>query len=530
MCGILLIFSKKNKLEKKICSSASDQIKSRGPDQFFENYFLNNRLYISNSILSITGEINKKKDLFKSQNKNFSIAFNGEIYNWQEIKKSRKKFYNYKIDTELLVNMHEEFDPIEIPKKIDGMFAYCIYNQKNKKIHFSSDVQGEKKLFYFNNDNYLIISSTISSILVALGKKELNLDSINNYFATRHYLFFDETCYKNIKILKPGNLVNFDLNCNTLSNNKFDDPLSWISEKKMNEFKKMKEIEILDYFEILLLDQLKKMIPNKKFGSIFSGGIDSSLQTALLSKIQKPNDIITLNHVGKDKITENIHKFQKFIENKINVLHINKKNYFNDLKKSYEITQFPFLVHDFVGKNQLSKFFKNKGCKVFFAGDGADELFGGYQAYSKINWNTKEIKNLSPYSNFNINEISGNTKISDKMNKLWNETYSRYAFCINKVDQKIQASLFCDYFIEAVSVGNIGTDIMCSHNGIEPRNVYIQQKIIKEIINVPIKYKINLKSKDNKMILKPSIIKVSVSFSILVIVSKTVTSGCWFRL
>ena len=74
-----------------------------------------------------------------------------------------------------------------------------------------------KKLFYFNNDNYLIISSTISSILVALGKKELNLDSINNYFATRHYLFFDDTCYKNIKILKPGNLVNFDLNSNILS-------------------------------------------------------------------------------------------------------------------------------------------------------------------------------------------------------------------------------------------------------------------------------------------------------------------------
>ena len=56
----------------------------------------------------------------------------------------------------------------------------------------------------------------------------------------------------------------------------------------MNKFEKMKEIEIIDYFEMLLLNQLKKMIPNKKFGSIFSGGIDSSLQTALLSKIQKP--------------------------------------------------------------------------------------------------------------------------------------------------------------------------------------------------------------------------------------------------
>ena len=95
----------------------------------------------------------------------------------------------------------------------------------------------------------------------------------------------------------------------------------------------MKENEIIEYFNILISDQLKAMVPNRKFGSIFSGGIDSSLQTALLTKIHKPNKIITLNHVGKDKITENINLFQKFIQNKINVIHINKKKYLNDLKK-----------------------------------------------------------------------------------------------------------------------------------------------------------------------------------------------------
>ena len=188
---------------------------------------------------------------------------------------------------------------------------------------------------------------------------------------------------------------------------------SWISERKTNDFIRMKENEIIEYFNILISDQLKAMVPNRKFGSIFSGGIDSFLQTALLTKIHKPNKIITLNHVGKDKITENINLFQKFIQNKINVIHINKKKYLNDLKKSYEITKFPFLVHDFVGKYQLSKFFKDNGCKVFFAGDGADELFGGYQAYSKINWGSKEVENISPYSSFKpekFNKKTGDAK------------------------------------------------------------------------------------------------------------------------
>lgn len=512
MCGILVIFSKKRKLEKKVCSSASRLIKSRGPDQFFENYFLNNRLYISNSILSITGELTKEKDLFKSKNRNFLIAFNGEVYNWEEIKSLNEELWQFKNDTEVLVNMHEKFPSSEVPKKIDGMFAYCIYDQKKKKIYFASDVQGEKKLFYFNNEDYLIISSTISSILAVLGKKELNLDSINNYFSTRHYLFFGDTCYKNIKILNPGSILTYDLIKNSLVKKKFDDPLSWISERKMLEFNKMKEIDIVKYFEMILLEQLNKMIPDKKFGSIFSGGIDSSLQTALLAQVQKPSNIIALNHIGKDNITKNIDKFQKFITNKINVLHISKKNYLNDLKKCYEITKFPFLTHDFVGKYQLSKFFREKDCKVFFAADGVDELFGGYQFYSKINWLSKKIENPSPYSHFSYSKNIKNSFISEKMRKLWKQAYVRYNFNTNKASQKIQASLFTDYFIQAISVGNIGTDIMCSHNGIEPRNIYIQKNVIKEVINLPVKYKINLKSKDPKMILKPLLKKIFLNY------------------
>jgi asparagine synthetase B (glutamine-hydrolysing) len=139
-------------------------------------------------------------------------------------------------------------------------------------------------------------------------------------------------------------------------------------------------------------------------------------------------------------------------------------------------------------------------------------LFGGYKLYSKINWLSKKIENPSPYSNFSYEKNIKNSVIPEKMSKLWRQAYMRYNFNRNKTNQKIQASLFTDYFIQAISVGNIGTDIMCSHNGIEPRNIYIQKNIIKEVINLPVKYKINLKSKDPKMILKPLLKKIFLNY------------------
>ena len=83
MCGILLIFSKKDFLNRKHCSNATKKIKSRGPDKLLKKFYYNDKLYIANSILSITGKLKSKNDsLISSQTKNFDIAFNGQIFNF----------------------------------------------------------------------------------------------------------------------------------------------------------------------------------------------------------------------------------------------------------------------------------------------------------------------------------------------------------------------------------------------------------------------------------------------------------------
>ena len=85
MCGIFLAFSKKKFLNKKICDDAIKDLFNRGPDSLKFNYFFNEKLFIANTILSITGNLKKSSDLNVSENNNFYVSFNGEIYNYQDL-------------------------------------------------------------------------------------------------------------------------------------------------------------------------------------------------------------------------------------------------------------------------------------------------------------------------------------------------------------------------------------------------------------------------------------------------------------
>ena len=160
----------------------------------------------------------------------------------------------------------------------------------------------------------------------------------------------------------------------------------------------MNEKKITKKFEKLLLNQAKLMIPSTKFGCIFSGGIDSSLQTSLINSIKRPNAIGVLHYKNKDKITENISNFQKFFKVKINKISISIKEYLKDLIEVYRIE----IGHCKIKASKstqkiISKFFKKKNCKVYFSADGCDELFGGYELYKKIDW-LDDKKSISPYN------------------------------------------------------------------------------------------------------------------------------------
>ena len=516
MCGIFLVISKKKKVDKKNCLSVLENLKKRGPDDSKYSFYNDGLIFIGNTILNITGKLDKKlRSPIKSHTSRYHIAFNGEIYNYKELAKKYLKIEpNNKVsDTKILVNLHEKFKPEQIPILLDGMFAYIIYDETTNEILIANDTQGEKNLYMYQSKNEIIFSSNISSILKFNPKIKFNKTVIKNYFVTRHLTPFNNTCYKNIKVLNPGSFLKVNaLNLN-IKKKIFENPIDWIDIKKYKANHKLSELGASNKIENILINQAKKMIPKRKFACIFSGGIDSSLQSAIINKIKKPNILATLHHDSKDEITKYISKFQKFFKTKIFKINITPIEYFNDLISIYKNSMLPVYTHSVVGIHQISKFFKKKKCKVYFAADGADELFGGYKIYEDLDWKSNNLS-LSPYSSINRN-ILKKFKIKDKkykkkINDFRRRVKMKYSFLKNKEEINIQTNLFCDYFIQSVKVGNACNDMIGSDNSIEIRNIFVQKDVIKEIINMPTKFKINLNNKKEfktKIILKKLFIK-----------------------
>ena len=317
MCGILLIHSKNKVLSRNNCINSAKDLFKRGPDSFKYEFFNNSSLFISNTVLSITGKDKNKKKLTRSDNNRFIITFNGEIYNYQNINNNKKYDYKKDTDTKILVDMYENFTNKNIPKMLNGMFAYIIYDQSKKILQIVNDPQGEKNLYYFNDKNYFIVASKISTITKFLGKYDLNVNSIKNYFLTRHYMPNQNTCFKGIKIFNSSSINYYSLKSKKLKNKIIDNPINWITKKNYSKFKNMEEDQVIDYFERQIINQLKLMIPDRKFGCIVSGGIDSTLQAKLINNISNPSINVALDYGSKDPIMKNLDKFNQFFKKKI---------------------------------------------------------------------------------------------------------------------------------------------------------------------------------------------------------------------
>lgn len=392
MCGLNFYYTDTDSenSRKWLCEN-KESISHRGPDHYREMFLHNNHFGFAHSRLSILDLEPRSHQPFKY--KNLIILFNGEIYNFNELKNDLLKMGHNFIttsDTEVLLHLYDEWG-IEGFSKLDGMYAFVIYDEDSRNIIFSRDRFGEKPLYYFYDNNSIRISSNFRT-LKPLSKISKKLLALNLKYG---YNFNGQTISQNISECIPGNIYKFSYDTNKLS----------IIERppQQQTFNLGSELTFEDYkchLDNLLKESVAKtLIADVDVGVMLSGGVDSSLLLYYAQEARRNikaytisfNNFPEFDESGKAKqickelgVNQEIIDFGKFSVD--DYIKICKNNYHPFTDTSILPT---YLIHKKIKKH----------LKVVISGDGADELFGGYKQYRAFQL-LKKIPKLKCFSNF----------------------------------------------------------------------------------------------------------------------------------
>jgi len=373
MCGFVGYINKKEK-DKKIIREMSKVIVHRGPDD--EAYFENDDIALAFRRLSFLDLKNGGQPMY-NEDKSLVITFNGEIYNFKEIKedllKKGHKFTNNS-DTEVIIHGYEEYKE-KIVDKLRGMFAFVIWDIKNKEMFGARDPFGIKPFYYTNQNDTFIFGSEIKSFIKHPDfKKEVNKEALKPYL-TFQYSVLEETFFKDVYRLKPGHY--FKYKDGEIKINKY---FNYTYEEKEIEFEK-------------LVDNINKNVKHSvdihrisdvKVGAFLSGGIDSSYVVSVL----KPDETFS---VGFDYEKFNETNYAKELSDMLGIKNkrklINADEFFDNLENVQYYSDEPHANLSAVPLYFLSALAR-EDVKAVLSGEGADELYGGYESY----YETKSFK------------------------------------------------------------------------------------------------------------------------------------------
>jgi asparagine synthase (glutamine-hydrolysing) len=375
MCGISGLFKINVSLE--FIHPMVQSLKHRGPDA--QEYWIDKELEIAfgHARLSIVDIQGGKQPMTDAYGR-YTIVFNGEIYGFRELKLRYNKYpYQNRSDTELIFAMLYEHG-YEFVKRLPGMFAFVIYDREKKELFGARDRFGEKPFYYTTQFGGFAFASELKT-LKKISPEELNLDlrSVSSYME-RLYVPANKCIYQEINKLEPANYFIY-------KNGSLEIKRYW---EKPEMTQKIDFWEAIDLLNDKLVESVKKqLIADVTVGSFLSGGLDSSLITAIAAKISdKPictySFGFTLTQSRNELKEARNHaikigtKHTEFDERDFNVFDV-----FQKLQKYFDE---PFgdssAIPMYIISNHASKY-----GRVILTGDGGDELFGGYsQWYSKV--------------------------------------------------------------------------------------------------------------------------------------------------
>lgn len=407
MSGLTGWWSKNSKINRELFYSMRDTLSHRGPDEYGSYFSLDEKFALGYRSLKLNANDDLTNQPLTNENKNIWIIFNGIIFNSKIIKKllTNKSYkFNSNSDAELILHAYNEWG-MELLQKIDGSFAFAIFDEKLQKLFLTRDKFGVKPIYYYFDKENLIFASEIKAIIKnSKIKKELNEQSISEYFIYR-YIPSPNTIFKNISKIKPGYYAEIDENFNIYHIKYFD---LKIDNKKCRRKKLIKEIESL------IREAIKEQSNStEEISSFLSGGYDSSIIVKYLSELKQGFNTYSIGFKDWEKSE---HKFAEKIASIYKTNHHSKildTESFNILDELMYFYDDPIADISIIPTYLAAKLASTKN-KIIFSGEGGDEIFAGYSWHKDYLWEISkaELKKAKkwkwelPINNFNIDSYA----------------------------------------------------------------------------------------------------------------------------
>ncbi|HAM95388.1 TPA: asparagine synthase (glutamine-hydrolyzing) [Candidatus Azambacteria bacterium] len=371
MCGIAGFIGQG---DKKILSQMTDSIRHRGPDD--EGFFVLGETHLGMRRLSIIDLAGGKQPIFNEDGQ-IAVIFNGEIYNFLELKDKLVKNghqFKTKSDTEVIAHLYEE-EGEKLFEKLNGMFAIALWDDRKKKLVLARDRFGKKPLYYCVFDQTFVFGSELKAILKHPSvKKELDMEALN-YYLTYEYVPTPKTIFKNIFKLEPASYLIFQNG--KIRKEKFYDIKFGVYPEKLSEKEYMSELD--KQLERAVSSRLISDVP---LGIFLSGGLDSGTIAYYAQKASSQK--IKTFSIGFSDPSFDESVYARKVSHHLDTEHhehiLEAEELFNLVPKITDLLDEPLADASIVPTYLLSKFTKEK-VTVALSGDGGDELLMGYPTF-----------------------------------------------------------------------------------------------------------------------------------------------------
>lgn len=517
ICGIYQFSDSSLKYSAEHVNKMLDVMRHRGPDA--SGIHQDDRILLGHVRLSIIDLVNGKQPM-QHENLPVCIVFNGEIFNFQEIRTDLQKkgaLFQTNSDTEVLLKSYVYYRE-DCVKYFNGQFAFAIWDKEKKELFIARDRMGEKPLYYtFTNDGVFIFASEIKSILAIIETPPVNVSALNRYLNIG-YTWGEETLFDKIMKLEPAHLVLIG------SDRRIVKKRYWNPEDNLsNPHDKLINPE--DIIQSRIRESVKyRLISDVPLGIFLSGGLDSSILVKHMSELSK-NKINSYSVIfNKKEFDES--KYAKNVSDMFNTDHKTlqgEDNTLDILEKVVWHLDEPIMDSATLPTYTMSRLAKQY-VTVCLSGDGADEIFGGYNKYiilhhidsisvpplqplqillneylrKKIGLHRKLLfkkgcvleNYLAILSAFTFEERRKLFKKQEMAYDCENEIYNQFA----KIDKDINSALLFDMLYWLPNDVLLKGDKMSMAASLELRLPFLDHKLAEYALSMPVNYKVGFSS------------------------------------